>query len=232
MQRRSFLVLAPAALIVGSRCTFAAAAEELVAINVLIEPDAALAARARALNARLRQPGQPRTFALDESHVPHVTLVQQYLRRAELPSLGAVLQDVLESNPMPSQLRLTGVSVAPWNGASMVSLEVERTAMLSRLQEALLAALIPFVAPKGDATAFVRDAPDSSIDAATLDYVSAFPARQVGENYRPHITVGLAPKAVAQALRIEPFEPQAYAAAGVRIYQLGNDGTARRLLWP
>ena len=53
------------------------------AVNVLIEPDEATRARARELNARLRRT-MPEGFALDATHVPHITVLQRYVRTPEL----------------------------------------------------------------------------------------------------------------------------------------------------
>ena len=55
----------------------------VTAINVLIEPDEATRRRARDLNARLRQT-MPEGFALDATHAPHITVLQRYVRTAEL----------------------------------------------------------------------------------------------------------------------------------------------------
>ena len=59
----------------------------VTAINVLIEPDEATRARARELNARLRLT-MPEGFALDATHVPHITVLQRYVRTPELDQVA------------------------------------------------------------------------------------------------------------------------------------------------
>ena len=49
----------------------------LIAINVLLEPDAATVEKAKAINARLRE-NYPASFPLDANHAPHITLLQLY----------------------------------------------------------------------------------------------------------------------------------------------------------
>ena len=56
---------------------------DVIAVNVLIEPDAATRGRARVFNARLRGT-MPEGFALDDTHVPHITVLQRYVRTPEL----------------------------------------------------------------------------------------------------------------------------------------------------
>jgi hypothetical protein len=230
MDRRS-LILAGLALGLAHLPRASAAEEELLAIAVVLELDPGLAERARAVNARIRA-RDARTVPLDATHVPHVALVRQFLRRADVDRVTQVLQKVRESSSLPMQLRLTGASVAPWNGSAMVCLDVERSAMLSALQEAVLAASIPFVAPRGDASAFVRDPPDAAIDVATLDDVSAFAVKNAAANYRPQVAAGVTSRPVAAAIVAERFEPVTGGVAQLALFQLGNDGAARRRLWP
>ena len=47
---------------------------DLIAIDILIETDAATRAYARALNRRLTW-AMPQGFALDDTHLPHITLL-------------------------------------------------------------------------------------------------------------------------------------------------------------
>lgn len=55
-----------------------------------LQPRRATLARARDVNTRLRQ-SIPDGFALDDTHVPHITVLQRYVRTADL---GEVLSSV------------------------------------------------------------------------------------------------------------------------------------------
>ena len=88
---------------------------EVTAIVVLIEPDAATRARARVLNARLRQT-MPEGFALDESHAPHITVLQRYVRTPELEqALDAVGAVVAGADLASLDLRATRIAHAEWD---------------------------------------------------------------------------------------------------------------------
>ena len=60
----------------------------ITAINILLEPDATMLQRAEANNARLLKVF-PKGFALDASHRPHVTLLQRFVRTADLDKVFA-----------------------------------------------------------------------------------------------------------------------------------------------
>ncbi len=71
---------------------------------------------------------------------------------------------------------------------------------------------------------------------AVADRIAArtCPPRSARENYFPHLTVGVATFDDLKIIEAQPFEPSTVHAAGVAVYHLGNNDTARKLLkeWP
>ena len=53
---------------------------DLIAIDIVIEPDAAMIDKAKAANARLRQ-NYPQGYELDAAHAPHISMVQRFRAR-------------------------------------------------------------------------------------------------------------------------------------------------------
>jgi hypothetical protein len=51
-----------------------------------------------------------------------------------------------------------------------------------------------------------------------------------GKNFKPHVTVGVAPPGNVKQLLDEQFEPFTFSPVGVSVYQLGNFGTACKKL--
>ncbi len=47
-----------------------------------------------------------------------------------------------------------------------------------------------------------------------------------GENFNPHVSTGVAPKAYLDQMLAEPFKPFTFSPAGAAVYQLGPFGTA------
>ena len=58
----------------------------VTAIDIALEPDATMIQHAKADNARLLKVF-PKGFALDETHHPHISMLQQFVRTADLEKL-------------------------------------------------------------------------------------------------------------------------------------------------
>jgi hypothetical protein len=61
----------------------AAERDPVTAIDILLEPDETMIEKAMAANERLRE-AFPKGFALDETHKPHISTLQRYVRTADL----------------------------------------------------------------------------------------------------------------------------------------------------
>jgi hypothetical protein len=208
----------------------------VTAVNVLIEPDGATRARARELNARLRL-SMPEGFALDSTHVPHITVLQRYVRTPELDqALGAVGELVAGADLATLTLHASAIAHAEWEtpGTGMASLMLGREPRLLALQGRLIAALAPFASPGGTAAAFVTDAEEPGVNATTIGYVARFVPDHCASHYEAHLSIGMARRRDLEAFSAEPFKPFDVKAEAVAAYQLGNNGTARLMLrsWP
>jgi len=66
----------------------------VTAIDILLEPDATMLQHAEAVNARLLKV-YPKGFALDATHRPHITMIQRFVRTADLDKVYAAAGQVL-----------------------------------------------------------------------------------------------------------------------------------------
>ena len=66
----------------------------VTAIDILLEPDATMLQHAEANNARLLKVF-PKGFALDATHRPHITMIQRFVRTADLDKVYAAVGKVL-----------------------------------------------------------------------------------------------------------------------------------------
>jgi len=71
----------------------AAQQNAVTAIDIALEPDATMVQHAMAANARLLK-SFPKGFALDETHHPHVTMLQQFVRTDDLDKVCGAIRDV------------------------------------------------------------------------------------------------------------------------------------------
>jgi hypothetical protein len=205
--------------------------DRVIAIDVLLLPDAAMTKRAEDVNAKLRG-NYPQGYTLGSEQVAHITLVQFYVREKDLPAIGEAVAKVMdEEKPLALDLMATGMEHSIWAGVAITSINMKPTAKLSRLQHLVVKAVEPFAATGGTAMAFSTSTELPKIDGEIVSYVEQFVRKSSGEHYKPHITVGVAHEDFVKKLEKEPFEATSFAPAGVAIYQLGNFGTALRKLW-
>lgn len=207
---------------------------KLIAIDVLLELDDLLSRRAKEVNALLRR-DYASGFPLDESHTPHVTLVQRYFEQDDLDAVSRAVSQVVKSND-PRALELEIVGHQSWPRADRdletVVMSVNRDAQLCRLQQAIIAAVQPFASSGGTAEAFAPNTDGSPINPNIVTYVERFLPDNAGDNYHPHVTVGFAHKNFAQGFCAPPFASFTFTPQAIAIYQLGSFGTARLKLWP
>ena len=210
--------------------TPSAAAEPVTAIDILLEPDATMCARAIAANRRLRE-NYPQGFPLDATHQPHVTILHRFVRTRDLDKVHAAVSEVLaKENPLDRKLKAYKFYYGLWEGLGIAGIAIEPTDDLIRLQQRMIEAVAPFTVEAGSAAAFATRPEEPEINQATIDYVTAFVPAQVGKDFSPHVTIGLAHEDFLNTMLDERFEDFTFSAVGLAVYQLGNFGTARRKL--
>jgi len=212
------------------RQVFPAGPGPVTAIDLLLEPDATMLQHAAANNARLLGVF-PNGFALDAMHRPHITLIQRFVRTADLDQVYAAAGQVLAgSNVKAMTLEAYTYYYIPTKDKGLAGIVAKPTPELLKLQAELIAAVTPFTVETGDSSAFVTTPEDPIIDPFLIGYVSTFVPKASGEHYNPHVTTGVAPREYLDQMLAEPFEAFTFAPAGAAVYQLGQLGTAAKKL--
>ncbi len=154
----------------------------LVAVDIAILAPETVARPARAISQALsgRRSG---ALTLDDRHIPHVTLAQQFVEHARLPDLEAALDGLLRHEP-PLLLRVTGFTTR----GSTVYFAVEGSPDLLRLHEQVMDAVEPFEAPEGTPHAFADDG--ETIRSQDVDGVRNYRESAAYTHFRPHVTLG------------------------------------------
>jgi phosphoserine phosphatase len=202
----------------------------VTAINILLEPDAAMLERCEANNARLLKVF-PKGFALDATHRPHVTLLQRFVRTADLDKIYDAAGTVFAGTDVLG-LRMEAFSYyyIPSGAIGLAGIVARPSAELRALQQALIDAVAPFTVATGGSEAFATTPDDPVIDPLLIAYVSAFVPKSTGEQFSPRVTTGIAPREYLDKMLAEPFEPFTFSPAGAAAYQLGQFGTAAKKL--
>ena len=210
----------------------ALAAEQapVTAIDILLEPDATMLQRCEANNARLLKV-YPKGFALDATHRPHITMVQRFVRTADLDKVYAAAGKVLASaNLTGMKLEAFKYYYVPSKDIGLAGIVARPTPELLKLQQDVISAVKPFTVETGTSAAFVTTPDDPVIDPFLIEYVSTFVPKASGEHFNPHVTTGIAPREYLDKMLAEPFEPFTFSPAGAAVYQLGPFGTAAKKL--
>jgi len=203
---------------------------EITAIDILLEPDATMLKHAAANNARLLGVF-PKGFALDAAHTPHITLLQGFVRTADLDKLYTAVDKVLAAAKVNTmKLEAFKFYYAPTGATGVAGISARPTPEILELQADIIAAAKPFLVESGPIGAFTASQDDSALDAALVDYVSTYVPKMSGERFNPHVSTGVAPRDYLDKMLAEPFEPFTFSPAGAAVFQLGPYGTAAKKL--
>ena len=207
-----------------------AAESPITAIDIALEPHATMIQHAQADNARLLK-AFPKGFAVDATHHAHVTMLQQFVRTADLDKVYAAANKVLASEkPTSWKLKAFKYYYIPDPPIGLAGIVVEPTEDLLRLQQELIDAVAPFTVKTGTAAAFVTTEDGHDIQQFLIDYVANFVPIASGKKFNPHVTIGVGTEAYLKEMLAEPFEAFTFSRAGASVYQLGSFGTARKEL--
>lgn len=190
--------------------------ESAVALDIVLLLPESAAARAHAYNATLRA-AAPDGIRLDDTHLPHITLMQQCAPSSSLPAVWTALGPVLAATaPLELTVRRTSrLKSSAW-------FVIEPTPALQTLHERLLEALSPYADGRLAAAAFDRRGGEEP-RPADLDWVRNYRAQSSGARFEPHVTLGVGEP--------EPLPaPFTFSATRVAACQLGRHCTARAVL--
>ena len=202
----------------------------VTAIDIALEPDAAMVQRAKAANARLLEEF-PKGFALDETHHPHISLLQQFVRTDDLDKIYVAANAVLvKEKPATWTLKAFKYYYIPAPPIGVAGIVVEPTEDLHRLQDELIAAVGPYTVKTGTPAAFFSEEGGRDIQKALIDYVVNFVTDAAGKRFNPHVTIGVGTQDYLNKMLAEPFPVFTFSPAGASVYQLGTFGTARKEL--
>ncbi len=227
-------VIAGFATCVGSLfgCVEASRAQQnpVTAIDIALQPDTTMIQHAQADNARLLK-AFPKGFSLDATHHPHISMLQQFVRTADIDKVYAAVDKVFATEK-PASWNLKAykyyyISSPPIGLAGIV---VQPTADLLRLQQKLIKAITPFAVKTGTPAAFMSTEDGRDIQPSLIDYVANFVKIAAGKKFNPHVTIGVGTEIYLKQMLAEPFPAFTFSPAGASVYQLRSFGTARKEL--
>src|SRR6476661_8989722 len=119
---------------------------DLTAIDILVDPDAATIRHAHTWNARMRE-SVPDGFALDDTHQPHITTLQRFVRTADLDAVYDAVATTLAATDIGAlAYQAVAIGHADWGvpGQGLAVMVVRPSGHVLDFQAALLDAVTPF----------------------------------------------------------------------------------------
>lgn len=208
----------------------AAAKTDITAIDVSLAPDATMIQHATTANARLLKVF-PKGYSLDATHRPHITLVQRFVHTADLNKIYAAVGKVIaNSNVTSMKLEAFKYYYAPGGDLGVAGICARPTPEILKLQADVIAAVTPYVVETGPITAFTAPQDSAALDADLIQYVTTFVPKMTGENFNPHVSVGVGTREYLDKMDAEPFAPFTFSPVGANVYHIGPYGTAAKKL--
>ena len=161
-------------------------------------------------------PGPPDGFRLNDTHLPHLTLVQQFVQTDRLPAFSRAVSTLSHT---AEALALETADVV--QGQTALIWRIVRVPALVQLHRRLMNGLRRFDARSGTLDAFVED--DESPRQADLEWVTRYRTRAAYDRFDPHITLGVGVLSEAPA-------PARFIATRLALCHLGRYCTCRRLI--
>jgi hypothetical protein len=195
-----------------------------------LEPDATMLKHAADNNQQLLAV-YPKGFALDAAHRPHITLIQRFVRTADLGQVYAAVEKILAiANVDAMKLEAFKYYYAPVGADGVAGICAKPTPELLKLQADLIAAVAPYTVETGPVSAFTAPMDDPADNAAFIQYISTFVPDRTGDHFNPHVSIGVAPKDYLDKMLAQPFESFTFSPTGAAVFQLGPYGTAAKKL--
>ena len=194
----------------------------MLALDVAIVPPPAIRDRASEISEELAQArGTSGGLILDDTHLPHITLTQQFIVPEDLDAAFDAIDQVLRRQP-PLALRVIGSG----RSTSSAWMSIERTPALAVVHSALMAALRPFERPNGTAAAFLG----GDARPEDVDWVTSYRSRSSFDAFTPHITLGQLPDGKGAADQLPAIEPMRFDAGDIAACHLGRYCACRAVL--
>lgn len=189
------------------------ARDNLVPIEVALEPDPALDNRANTGKS-------------------HIALARHFIRGSDLHHVSSAIAQVMATTKLDTlNLTATGYQTANWNGLTGTAMAIYPSQELRRLEERIVDAIKMFVVDPETAEDFIDTSDGAAMRGNAIDHVRRFVPEYSGVNFRPHAMVNPAQSDAVKKLESQPFQQFTFKVTTATVYQLDQQGIARRPLW-
>ncbi|MDD3621041.1 MAG: 2'-5' RNA ligase family protein [Methanofollis sp.] len=201
--------------------------EETIAVDIALIPPAEIRSEVGRINRTLIRRSRDRGVLLGPGGgIAHITLAMAPIRAADLSAVCENLREIWERH-RPLTLTLTGVSSVMTAPSRPVSgFDIAPAPALRALHNEVVHSLAPFALTE-TVPRMLAVRKGEVADPGILEYIREFKTAHAGDQYSPHITLGVG-DAGDQDTRL-PL-PYQFINETVAVCHLGNGGTCRAVL--
>jgi len=189
--------------------------KDTIAIDIVLLPPEEIWEWAVDLSRDIREQNPESAILLDDTHLPHITLVQACVDNLD-EVVKAIKDSLANIRPLPLNVDCAMVDE---NGTAGLNIAI--TKELQQLHNDLMSSIEKFRGTV-DSEAFYLDN-DQTVSRGTLDWVKNFTQHAGYEKYVPHITLG-------EINSLPKVEPKKFIADRIAVCHLGNYCTCRKIL--
>lgn len=203
--------------------------ENTIAIGVMLTLPEDMYQQSIQLNQAILEK-HPNNITLNDHHIPHITLLQCYVKESDLSKIENALIGLYKTIENDS-LWADELQYSKDKTESFASIGIKRSPPLMALHEQTITLLEPYMIPDGSQESYVQNTDGTPIDDFTLAYVPKFVRAHSYEHYNPHISLGVAKTTLLDSLAQNQFQSKKFQATAIGVYQLGAFGTAQKRIW-
>jgi hypothetical protein len=201
-----------------------------IAINVLMTPDEVALDYATLMNKDLYAKF-PSGFRFDDSHLPHITLLQAYVDVVCLDDKwDDIEKEVKLAQLIHEALEVKGVKVEATTNEKifLTNMELKNSRKIIILQKKISDILKSCRREDESTKAYYGHI---AKDDFILAYVKNFESQHSGDLYSPHLTLGVGQKEEMEKLVILRPAPPSVTIERIGVFRMGHFGTARERLF-
>jgi hypothetical protein len=185
---------------------------------------------AQAANAALLK-DFPKGFALDTTHHPHVSIFAGFIPTVDRPKVYDLAGKVLaKENYTTWEFTAFKYYYVPMGPLGLSGIVFSPTPDLLRLQQGLIDAVSFYTVKTATAAAFYTTREEPDIQPFVIDYIATAMDEITGDNFSPHVTIGIPTATLLDSMLAEPFNAFTFSPVSASVYQFGDFGTARKRL--
>jgi len=192
-----------------------------IAIDIVILPPADIMELSIKQNSEMIKKHKPEQVLDEDNCMPHITLLMGIVDENDLEKIKSILFDISKDfSALNLNITRDYDSGRPDGSRGSTCFEIKKSEEIMKLHTMIVGRCKPFLSYDGTVDMMFKP---EEVDELSLHWVNNFMDNSIGDNYTPHITLGLGD--------VEGVEyPIKFSTSRLAVCHLGNFCTCRKIL--